>query len=346
MREMNISIKGKTIIASALSSIGIVSRIIKNKGSGAFLILMYHRILPREDAKDIVQAGMFVEPSTFNNHILFLKMNFKIVSLEAICFSKERAEPGYKQPTCVLTFDDGWSDFYSYAFPILQEHEVPATVFLPTDYIGSADVFWMDQIAFLIREKMGANGFSKNINNSYNQIVKQIENMKGPAESMLERVINLLKGYHEDSIREVIKELHNRWNIDVGVKKREFLSWDEVREMAESNLVSYGSHTASHRILTALGEDEIFDELVRSRERLIAERVVDQSFIPLSYPNGNFNENIAQTVKETGYSLAVTTVKGWNNAPSSDPYSLRRIGIHQDMSSTRAMLACRVAGFF
>jgi peptidoglycan/xylan/chitin deacetylase (PgdA/CDA1 family) len=37
----------------------------------------------------------------------------------------------------VITFDDGYHDFYTRAFPILQEYRFPATVFLPTDFIGN-----------------------------------------------------------------------------------------------------------------------------------------------------------------------------------------------------------------
>ena len=52
-----------------------------------------------------------------------------------------------------------------------------------------------------------------------------------------------------------------------------------------------------------------------------------------------------QKVKEAGYDMAVTTNKGWNSS-NSDPFTLKRIGIHNDMTSTEAMFACRIAGIF
>jgi len=84
---------------------------------------------------------------------------------------------------------------------------------------------------------------------------------------------------------------------------------------------------------------------MRSKERLIAEKVVDKPFIPFSYPNGNYNEKIAWMVKEVGYNLAVTTESGWNHL-GSDPFALRRIAIHQDMTSTEAMFGCRILNIF
>jgi len=82
---------------------------------------------------------------------------------------------------------------------------------------------------------------------------------------------------------------------------------------------------------------------MRSRERLIAEQAVNSSFIPFCYPNGNYNQKIAKMVKDAGYSLAVTTKKGWNTAVS-DPFELKRVSIHQDMTATEAMLGCRITG--
>ncbi|MCM8792745.1 MAG: polysaccharide deacetylase family protein, partial [Candidatus Omnitrophica bacterium] len=172
-----------------------------------------------------------------------------------------------------------------------------------------------------------------------------MDKFEGSYESNLERAIQILKSYREEEIEEILSELSRRWGIDEYPSGRAFLTWEEVREMAASGLITFGSHTATHRILTNLKDDEIQDELIRSKEKLIAEKVVDKSFIPFCYPNGNYNENIARLVKEAGYSLAVTTEKGWNRF-NSNPFALKRIGIHQDMTSTEAMFLCKVANIF
>ena len=107
--------------------------------------------------------------------------------------------------------------------------------------------------------------------------------------------------------------------------------------------MTFGSHTASHRILTTLTDEEIRDELKRSKEKLLTEKISDPSCIPFCYPNGNYNEKTAELVKEMGYHLAVTTENGWNDA-KADLFRLRRIGIHEDITSTKALFGCRITG--
>jgi hypothetical protein len=50
-------------------------------------------------------------------------------------------------------------------------------------------------------------------------------------------------------------------------------------------------------------------------------------------------------VGEAGYNLAVTTVNDWNYL-NSNPLTLRRVSIHQDMTSTEAMLGSRITNIF
>lgn len=305
---------------------------------------MYHRVIPSHEVKQGVQAGMYVEPETFKTHLCFLRKYFEIVPLSEIsCHFKANHGSSNNKPLCALTFDDGWHDFYENAYPMLKSYGVPATVFLPTDFIGTRDWFWTDRLGYLFAKKENCTSLPKPNRPSGNHAVNQLEALKGSQESRLEAAIAMLKGYHKDEISKVLSELSVRWELDPGPPGRAFFSWEETREMAQSGLIAFGSHTASHQILTTLSDEEVQDELLRSKERLIAEKVADDSFIPFCYPNGSYNENIARMVKEAGYSLAVIIGKGWNHA-NSDPFTLRRIGIHQDMTSTEAMFGCRIAG--
>ncbi|MCI0562209.1 MAG: polysaccharide deacetylase family protein, partial [Nitrososphaera sp.] len=82
--------------------------------------------------------------------------------------------------------------------------------------------------------------------------------------------------------------------------------------------------------------------LRKSMDVLIARKVTNTNFISFSYPNGNFSERLSEMVQEAGYHLAVTTQYGWHRQ-GANAYTIRRISVHQDITSTEAMFGSRIA---
>ena len=336
---MKLSLLAKSVLSKLLSFAGIPETMIRNRSGKQYMILMYHRILPSELAKPRIQAGMYVDPETFETHIRFLKQHFQVVSLsEKFSSNQTMGKTRSIRPACVLTFDDGWKDFYEYAYPVLKRNQVPATVFLPTVYIGTDDWFWTDRLAWILTNAIPP----ARPEIPGNTLLERIAGIQGAYEERLEAAIHLLKNRNDQEIEEVIAALKVRAGIGATPNQRVFLNWEEVREMAGSGLVSFGSHTQNHRILVHLKEGEVREELVLSKEILLREGVVDPSFIPFCYPNGNLNQRIARLVREAGYHAAVSTVDGWNDDDVS-PFELKRVAIHQDMTASREMFGCRVA---
>jgi hypothetical protein len=162
-------------------------------------------------------------------------------------------------------------------------------------------------------------------------------------EERLDRAIGGLKRHRAAEIYLALDDLKT-----VGLCKtsrpRAFLNWDEVRLLKDSGLITFGSHTAEHNILTTIPPDAVRRELSQSKERLLDEKAISPA-APLffCYPNGNANHELAAMVQNAGYAGAVTTRKGWNGC-GADRFLLNRIGLHEDISSTRGMFACRLAG--
>jgi len=287
---------------------------------------------------------MYVQPDTLEQHVRFLKKHFVIVPLsELFSMLRKDGEKSSTRPLCALTFDDGWYDFYSNAFPILKAHQAQATVFLPTDFIGTDEVFWTDQLGNILLKRTSSEGPVSEPDFLKNPLAHKIAVLKGPLESRLESAIPILKACRVSEIRDVLAELSEAWKPELPEGNRSFITWDEVRKMGQSGVITFGSHTARHLILTNLNEEEVRDELVRSKEKLVSENVVDLSFIPFCYPNGCYNEAIVKMVKDTGYSLAVTDGGGWN-CVRSDPFGLKRVAIHQDVTFNESMFGSRIVG--
>lgn len=82
------------------------------------------------------------------------------------------------------------------------------------------------------------------------------------------------------------------------------LTDDEIAEMASSGLVSFGSHTDTHRDLTSLSEDELISELSESKEKI--EKITKKKAAALSYPYGAHDDKVAAAAKKCGYECAYT----------------------------------------
>ena len=109
------------------------------KGRSNLTILMYHRV------NDDVSKELAVRNKDFQWQMEYLFRNhYKILSLdEALGFNW--AAINKKEKYAVLTFDDGYEDFYDNAFPILYKYNYPSIVYLVSDYIESGKVFWWDK---------------------------------------------------------------------------------------------------------------------------------------------------------------------------------------------------------
>ena len=344
---MKTSIGIKSALSYPLYRYNIIEKLFKNKNKNCYFILMFHRIIHKKEPDVLLQGGMYVDLNTFKKQILYLNNKYTIISLDKILNIIDLKLKGeVNKPYCIFTFDDGWKDFYENAYPILLSFKIHATVFLPTDYIGTNKQFWTDKLAHILCKMEKED--SAFINSRYKNIIKDIGDLRGSVEARLESAVKILKSLPMENIEQILDEIAERLKLKSEADVNSFLSWEEVREMYNSGIVSFGSHTKSHKILTTASEKVIQDELLQSRKKLIEEGVVSPSFIPFTYPNGNYTDKIAKMVKEAGYALALTTESGWNHMTDNknELFQLKRIGIHQDISSTDAMLACRIYGIY
>ncbi len=99
-------------------------------------IVMYHYVEYVKDAGDTTRIKLNINPFTFENELKSLTQNgystYFVKDVPAMI------EGGLKPPekSVVLTFDDGYEDFYTYAFPLLKKYNVKATIYIVYDFIG------------------------------------------------------------------------------------------------------------------------------------------------------------------------------------------------------------------
>ena len=264
-----------------------------------FLVLGYHRV--NDDGHPFFGG---TPTRVFRQQMELVSRYFSVQPLDALV-------AGDAPPNAIaITFDDGYRDNYTNAFPVLRELGLPATIFLVTGAVDANRLIWHDRIF-----------------DAFHRTTTPISDKHQELASVLGEVRSI--GPEERT--ELISRLLERLGVessesDVGWDK---LTWDDVREMAAAG-IRFGAHTLDHPILSHVNATEARRQVKGSKERIESELGCEVT--SFAYPNGrpvDFDATTKQILREEGFRSAVTTVAGSNDA-SSDPFELRRVGFWDD----------------
>jgi peptidoglycan/xylan/chitin deacetylase (PgdA/CDA1 family) len=319
MNTPNLLIKRsiKTVASMVKRQIGFTSL-----ASGSVNILAYHRVVA-DIAKAEKEAfyGIVVSSETFRRHCEMLKKTYDVVSLET-AMDFLTTERKVERPLAVITFDDGYLDFYEEAFPVLKELGLPATNFLPTDCIGQETPLAHDRIFWLLKQV-----FERRIS-----IESVLKNAGISAMSNRLRLTEAIVYLRHDLREEVIAELENTLGEFVEYPREyRLLNWDQVREMSDQGM-EFGGHTANHVVLTLENEAIAKTEIFAGKKEL--EKQLNREIRTFAYPNGEYNAKVRQILADAGYSAAVTTERRINNK-GADLLALGRVSLCEE--STRGI---------
>ena len=352
MKAKQLSSFGKQLLRNFAAMIYYASGKRKTIHKGSVVILMYHRVLPKSFLeKNLVLPGMYVERKTFEVQMAFLRRIYDIISIDEFIRRFESKEWDLNKQYCIITFDDGWWDNFEYAFPILKKYGLPATVSLPTCYIGSHKMFWYENLAYFLRqcENSGTTVIAKKRLNKATEelglnVISLSRILKARRKSdkliLFDLLVEEMKKFLPEHIEKFLSTLEDILEMHPQ-NERQFLNWEEVKEMSTVG-ISFGSHGCTHRILTYIPLTESRSEIFNSMETLAKEGI---RFAPVfCYPNGNSNPNITRLVMEAGYKMSLSTRNGVVPLHKKKLFELNRIGIHNDMTSSKSLLSLRLSG--
>lgn len=287
-------------------------------------VVNYHRIDdPNREGFDSFRPNVSATPEDFHRQMDYLAKWFQVVSLKEIVqwLDGRKTLPPF---AALITFDDGYLDNYTTAYPILCEHKFPALIFLTTGHIGTDAPFHWDLAAYCFQHTQ------KNHLTFPNGRVEGWSNQK-QCEQVSKNWIESMKTLpHEERLRNV-ERLSAELSVSIpqGYFKKLMMSWDQVREMQKGG-IEFGAHTMHHPILTRIPLDEVRQEVEGSKARIEAE--LGEAVLGFAYPNGqlsDLNGPIERIVADSGIRAAFTLLNG----PSSlgevkrNPYAIRRIFI-------------------
>jgi glycosyltransferase involved in cell wall biosynthesis/peptidoglycan/xylan/chitin deacetylase (PgdA/CDA1 family) len=300
-------------------------RLQRRIGKARQVILAFHRVLPVRMCPAPYDSCPSIPEDFFKSILKFIRSHFEVVSL------RELADRRHERiPFAAITFDDGWRDNYEFAFPILKELELPASIFIVTGKLSSDQCFWQQELgrAFQVANKHPDTPLGKALHQRFGAPTKSRFDVADYRAAVWRTKQWDLATIHS-SIADVVGLLPGRSD-----RPRLFLSPGEIREMQRGR-VDFGSHTVSHTILTVEDPSIAALELSRSKERL--EQILQSRVDTLSYPNGNYSEDIIRLAAVSGYRIACTTA----NRPvhrDDTMFKLPRIDVGWHDSPTKSFL--------
>lgn len=206
-----------------------------------------------------------------------------------------------------FTFDDGYRDNFRYAYPILQRHQVPFGLYIPTSFPdGSGELWWLALEAVIA----GSDRVALVMDGEERRFDCRTAEEKY---EVYEALYWWLRGLpSERDLRRAVKDLCNRYRIDPFKFCRDLcMTWDELRELAADPLVTIGAHTVNHVMLRKSSDEEARAEMKMSAS--VIEAALGTRPRHLSYPVGDATSAAGREfgmAAELGFSTAVTTRPG------------------------------------
>ena len=289
-----------------------------------FAILCYHRV-----GTGGVPLYSQLPTHLFDAQMRYLKKRFRLISLDQLM--EEMEAPRTVEPAVAITFDDGYRGLFTEAFPALQKHNIPATVFLTAHCIETGEVAWYDRIFLALRVAPDDRLEIQLDEPKVFSLQSSAARMQAAVE-----IVTYLRGASPESRKQCCADLESKVALPQDELRERMLTWEQVRAMQRGG-ISFGAHTMTHPVVSRLSRLEMEWEILESK-RLLEERL-DTPVRHFAFPFGKqeeCGEAALAVLAKVGFKSAATTEWGLNS-PGTHPFYLRRVQIGE--GSSLAMFA-------
>lgn len=277
------------------------------------IILYGHRVA--EDDEGCLQG---LKPSWLTEHLDYLSRHYQFLSLSNIldCYERHQSIPSN---SVVITFDDGFRDNFTNAYPILQRYHVPATVFLATGCVSSGELPWPQQVGYLFQKTK--------VDRLCHITTKEISvTLKSPRDRNFARTtVRKVLGHMPRVERErSIVELSGLLQVDI--PRDRMLTWDQVKTMQNGG-IEFGAHSFSHPWMALLSPEEARGEMETSLHDIQNRCGIKRP--PFVFPAGSFTPDLVKMAISVGFRCVFQSHSSVrvNQIGVNDQFTLSRIGL-------------------
>jgi peptidoglycan/xylan/chitin deacetylase (PgdA/CDA1 family) len=289
-------------------------------------ILMYHRFADADTPRRLSRR-------LFEQHLQYLTTHFRVRRLNEVVQAL-RDGRAVEPRTVVLTVDDGYADFVEYAYPLLQKYDVPATVFVVSDFLDRNSWLWTDAIRYALDATTEA------------RLILQARGVRLKFElavsSLRERawlaVCELCLRATPAERAWLIERLQDALQLTLPVgatPEYRAMTWADARRL-DPDLIEIGSHTCTHPVLSKCSPPEIDHELRESKR--VIERQLRRPISAIAYPHGepsDYDHRVVRAAQAAGYACAAVA-HGGPIRQDVDFFRLERLSAATEMLQFRS----------
>lgn len=297
----------KIPIINAIASAGLFRIMYIKKRSKVYFL---HRVVaPTDQYYDYHVPFNHIDTAEFVKRIRYLSQYNRFISLQEYINIYNSEQPATEN-TILLTFDDGYRCFYDTVFPILKQYKIPAVIFLTAECIEKKIIPFHDKLFFTLIK-----GKHKRIQLDFNDFnYSAVLSSKNDICNAYSTISRFLKSVDYDNRTEILNQIMNDLSVsDIDIASSDqMLTWGHLKELVGSGLVSVGSHTMTHPILSKVNTERLCYEIIESKK--LIENRLNCSVSTISYPNGrliDINQQVIDLVK-SNYTIGFSVIGSKN----------------------------------
>lgn len=304
------------------------------KNNSKLYISMYHYTRDLMHSRYPQIKGLDVK--LFRKQIEFFKENFNVVRMEQVIEEIKGGDP-LPEKALLLTFDDGYADNFTFAFPVLEEYDLQGSFFIPGKTFSTHQLLDVNKIHYILA--------SADIQHLLKDVLERLDYYRGKEFNYLPNHILFDKYARANRMdcKEVVfikrilqtilpEELRRRISSELFAKYvcvseeqlsyELYLSLDQIR-MLKRHGMYIGIHGYDHYWLGNLSKREMQEDIVKALESM--DEFIDCEQWVMNYPYGNFNQDVLEFIKQKGACIGLTTETRVADLRFDQPLQLPRL---------------------
>lgn len=278
--------------------------------------VMYHYTRDLKHSRYPEIKGL--DAALFRNQIEYLKKNFHIVTMEDVIAACS-GDADLPQKAMLLTFDDGYIDNYTFAFPILEEFGIQGSFFIPGKTFATHRLLDVNKIHYILA--------AADIRNLVIDLKTEMEYYRGqeydypPTEELFQKygvasrfdkgevifVKRMLQTVLPERLRnQISSSLFTKY---VGISEEQlayelYMTEEQIRTMKRHGMF-IGVHGYDHYWLGNLTLEQMRQDISLALDTL--DEFIDRRCWVMNYPYGNYSQEVVRYIKSQGACVGLTT---------------------------------------